>query len=443
MRVAVLQFAVGEYTKMLEVSRQRHLSGCQKFGYSYRCDFELRAKHPYWHKLEMVIEAVKDGFDYIVWLDADTVWNGQEPLTDALHVDGIGMAWTGGDWKPPFCPHYNCGVYFVRCCENRDAVLSDLYKWRDEPDNGHPWGDQHALHALLSRGEIKVVDVDNRFNHGVGQPTVRVWHGLGMQAVPEMVRYEKCLWLDRDKIGSRMLKYSDFSQDWFVDTVEKLGLPAWDHRKFWEYVYIAAVLHEHKKVHPGSKGIVFGAGKEWLPSYLAKQGCFVTVTDNVKGGLWASSNQYGSSKWDCFREDLVDRDTFDKMVTFEQVDMNCIPQSLKDASYDFAWSSGSLEHIGSRHAGRLFVWNSLGCLKKGGISVHTTEGELHGGSFDSDGFSVFCKSDFEHMVDVQWNYSARVYPVSWGTDIAGSMVGMYDFDAFRKWTSVGIVIEKT
>lgn len=442
MRVAVLQFAVGDYTKMLDVSRQRHIAGCQRFGYSYRCDFKLRAKHAYWHKLEMVTEAIRDGFDYIVWLDADTIWNGREPLTDALATDGIGMAWTGGEWSPPFYQHYNCGVYFVRCCENKEAMLNVINTWKNEPDNGHPWGDQHALHSLLNRGEIQITRIDNRFNSGVGSPTVRVWHGLGMKAIAEMVRYEKCLWVDNAEIGSRMLKYSDFAEDWFTETVKKLGQAAWDHRKFWEYVYIAAVLHERKKVRAGSKGIVFGAGKEWLPSYLASQGCFVTVTDHLDGGAWVGSNQYGSSKWDCFRDDMVDRETFDRMVTFESVDMNHIPQSLMDQSYDFAWSSGSLEHIGSRHLGRLFMWNSLGCLKKGGVAVHTTEGELHGGSYDSAGFSVFCKEDFDHMIDVQWNYSAKMLPVAWGTDIAESIVGMYDSSASRKWTSVGVVIDK-
>lgn len=443
MRVAVLQFAVGEYTKMLEVSRQRHIDGCKRFGYSYRCDFALRAKHPYWHKLEMVLEAIRDGFDYVVWIDADTIWNGFDPLTDAIKTDGIGMTWADGVWPEPYYQHYNCGVYFIRCVDNKDEMIATLTKWQNEPDDGHPWGDQHAFHKLLGRNEIEVTRVDDRFNNGFGNPVIRAWHGQGIKALPDMIRYERRLHNgNQEFIGSRMLKYADFKEDWFRSAAEELGQEIWPHRKFWEYIYIAVVLKQRKKIFQGSKGIVFGSGKEWLPSYLAGQGCFVTITDKQESGEWAKTNQHGSSKWDCFRPDMVDKETFDRLVTFEAVDMNMIPSNLKQAEYDFVWSSSSLEHIGSRHLGRLFMWNAMECLKRNGVAVHTTEGCLSGGTYDSLGFSVFGKEDFDHMVDVQSCYSSKMSPVAWGTDVAQDIEGMYDSDNARKWTSVGLVIDK-
>lgn len=201
MRVAVLQFAVGEYTKMLEVSRVRHLDGCRKFGYAYRCEFTLRAKHPYWHKLVMVQEAIRDGFDYVIWLDADVIWNGVEPLTDAIDSDGIGMVWSGGEWQSPYYPHYNCGVYFVRCVDAPNAMLEKLRLWAEESDDGHPWGDQHAFHKLLENGEISVCKVADRFNWPTGKPTIRVWHGLGISAIKDMENYNLHLSATSNRTG--------------------------------------------------------------------------------------------------------------------------------------------------------------------------------------------------------------------------------------------------
>ena len=193
MRVVVLQFAVGEYTKMLDVSRQRHLDGCRRFGYSYRCDFALRARHPYWHKLQMVIEAIRDGFDYIAWIDADAIWSGMESLTDAMQSDGIGMVWSDGLYRPPYYTHYNCGVYFVRCVDDKQAMLDKMIRWSNESDNGHPWGDQHAFHELLKQGQIEVTKIPKRFNCEEGLPTIRVWHGQGMAALQDMINFSKGL----------------------------------------------------------------------------------------------------------------------------------------------------------------------------------------------------------------------------------------------------------
>jgi hypothetical protein len=59
---------------------------------------------------------------------------------------------------------------------------------------------------------------------------------------------------------------------------------------------------------------------------------------------------------------------------FRVVDMNAIPDDLTD--FDFCWSSGALQHLGSLRRGFDFILNSLKCLKPGGIAAHTTEFNL-------------------------------------------------------------------
>lgn len=78
---------------------------------------------------------------------------------------------------------------------------------------------------------------------------------------------------------------------------------------------------------------------------------------------------YQASHW------LMDETAFKRLVDFEIVDMNQVPQDHFGA-YDFVWSSCALEHLGSLEVGLIFIENSEKCLKLGGVAVHTTEFNL-------------------------------------------------------------------
>ena len=56
---------------------------------------------------------------------------------------------------------------------------------------------------------------------------------------------------------------------------------------------------------------------------------------------------------------------------FRVVDMNAVPDDLR--GFDFSWSSGAVEHLGSLAAGADFVLAQMDCLRPGGVAVHTTE----------------------------------------------------------------------
>jgi SAM-dependent methyltransferase len=57
------------------------------------------------------------------------------------------------------------------------------------------------------------------------------------------------------------------------------------------------------------------------------------------------------------------------------LDMNRIPSDLE--GFDFVWSLGSLEHLGSLDNSNRFILESLRCLRPGGIAVHTTEYSIY------------------------------------------------------------------
>ncbi len=189
-RVALCQFANGGYESQLEISRPYHLAGCERFGYTFIVESDASTgKHVFFEKLRMVLDAIDHGFNYVVWLDADTLWDGMQPLTDAMPSPGIGMTFNGGQWIEPWYAHFNAGAYYVHV---GNGVRSQLQRWLDTPDDGHPWGDQHSLSKLVRSGRIDVTLIDSRFNsiHGRDRNhVVAAWHGSGMMATKFMSEY--------------------------------------------------------------------------------------------------------------------------------------------------------------------------------------------------------------------------------------------------------------
>jgi hypothetical protein len=149
------------------------------------------------------------------------------------------------------------------------------------------------------------------------------------------------------------------------------------HRKLWEWCYIAQALDERGFLQPGKKGLGFAVGKEPLPAAFAGFGCRIVATDldtgEAKSRGWVATDQHGASL-DAVNEDRVlDHEIFKQRVDFQFVDMNAIPASLRNGSFDFIWSSCSMEHLGSLRRGTDFVRTAMECLRPGGMAVHTTE----------------------------------------------------------------------
>jgi hypothetical protein len=149
------------------------------------------------------------------------------------------------------------------------------------------------------------------------------------------------------------------------------------HRKQWEFVYIYRSLERAGMAAPGRRGLVFGVGREKLPSLLVSIGCEIVATDLPAveaDGHWAGGKQHADSLDKIFRPKLVDRDQFYRNASFRAINMNSIPSDL--VHFDFCWSACALEHLGSLRRGLDFIRNSLKCLKPGGLAVHTTEFNL-------------------------------------------------------------------
>lgn len=173
------------------------------------------------------------------------------------------------------------------------------------------------------------------------------------------------------------------------------------HRKQWEWVYIMAALRERGYPKPGMRGLGFGVGTEPLAALFASLGVNVVATDQApetaaEGG-WIQTGQHSTSLTQLNGRNICPPAEFQQRVTFRHADMNAIDADLVD--FDFCWSACSYEHLGSIEHGLDFIKNSMRTLKKGGISIHTTELNLSSDilTFESPTLSLFRKSDFKRL----------------------------------------------
>ncbi|HEY1426202.1 MAG TPA: methyltransferase domain-containing protein, partial [Caulobacteraceae bacterium] len=151
------------------------------------------------------------------------------------------------------------------------------------------------------------------------------------------------------------------------------------HRKQWEYFFVAQALHERGVLKPGMRGLGFGVGREPLPAAFASFGATVVASDQsedqAKHVGWVGTNEHSHDLSLLNDRGICPPEAFERLVSFQTVDMNDIPPDL-EGQFDFCWSSCAFEHLGSLRHGIAFVKNAMKVLKPGGVAAHTTEFNL-------------------------------------------------------------------
>lgn len=200
---------------------------------------------------------------------------------------------------------------------------------------------------------------------------------------------------------SQLCTSSQFSEPVALRLSGLMRFPLKPHRKLWEYCYILAVL-EPLMLRGGVRGLGFGVGREPLPAVLAAHGVAVTATDAPTdlpaAKAWDLSGQHATDLADLDFPGIVSFRRLRRQVAFRSVDMNAIPDDLR--GYDFCWSSGALEHLGSLADGLRFVEKSMETLRPGGWAVHTTGGfnlSSNVETVDTPSLAIHRKRDMEEL----------------------------------------------
>ncbi|MDQ6945246.1 MAG: class I SAM-dependent methyltransferase [Actinomycetota bacterium] len=174
---------------------------------------------------------------------------------------------------------------------------------------------------------------------------------------------------------SQVCTYAQMRQPSYYEWCRRLAEPWHIHRKLWEWCYIGQVCEVAGALVPGARGLGFGVGTEPLASYFASRGCQVVATDlpvhDAKHEKWNANDEHAAGLASLNPRGLCTDEQLRTLISFRPVDMMAVPEDLE--GFDFVWSSCAFEHLGSLAAGLDFIRASLGCLKPGGVAVHTTE----------------------------------------------------------------------
>ncbi len=207
----------------------------------------------------------------------------------------------------------------------------------------------------------------------------------------------------------------------------------------------------------GVSGLGFAVGIEPLSSLFAARGVDITATDlateEAKKIGWVNTNEHASELSALNKRNLCDPAIFHERVKFQVCDMNHIPQTFT-GKFDFVWSACAFEHLGSIKHGQEFVYNSIHCLKPGGIAVHTTEYNVSSktDTVDNEGTVIYRQCDIQEMIDTLRHQSHSV-EMDWdeGEEPADKYIDIapYSSDVHLKLqlgkyvtTSIGLVIQK-
>jgi SAM-dependent methyltransferase len=227
-----------------------------------------------------------------------------------------------------------------------------------------------------------------------------------------------------------LARMEDFDQPWCHKQMQLVCGPhtrftSLVSRKLWEMVSCIQALEERGMLAPGKTGLVFGVGRERLPSLFASRGCKIVATDQASDetGDWTTTGQHCSALDQLWLREYLSAEDFKECVTFRPVDMNAIPDDLYESA-DFIWSLCSLEHLGSLENGIRFVEESLRCLRPGGWAFHTTEFNLSNErqTIERENLSVYRRCDIERMAAsveqaggtmLPRDYSIGAHPGDW------------------------------
>jgi len=299
-------------------------------------------------------------------------------------------------------------VLYLRS-SNSPAILEIDSSQKLEPDNAPAILEIDSSPKLEPDNAPAILEIDASPKHGpVNAPAIlEIFHGAP----------------DPNNVTSKLANRVEGTTKWCQDILLEMDdVPYRQHRKQWEFCFMAHALDHFGKLKEGSKGLGFAVGQEPLGTFFVKKGVELTVSDmpvddNLAEG-WNKTGQHAAALKTTFRKGVISYEAYAAKAKFVPIDMNNIPEEILKGEYDFAYSSSSLEHVGSVELGREFILNSMKALKKGGIGMHTTEFAINsltdGGEFGH--MSVWLKKDVDILAKKLTEIGCRLLPMDYSID---------------------------
>lgn len=182
MKTILLQAGSNRFRIPLRKLVARHDEYCQKWDIVYQLQFGrvVDGRNPIWDRLNMIQNALREGYDLIVYMDVDSIIVDQNVSLRAAALEFVHIG--AAVHKRPFLDkpwHYNNGVMFIR---NTHKVHSYFHEVREI------W---HGLRNEDKKPQFQMLNldlkhqvfarIDDKWNSTVGvneaeEPVIKSWH---------------------------------------------------------------------------------------------------------------------------------------------------------------------------------------------------------------------------------------------------------------------------
>lgn len=148
--------------KMLELTQAHHQKYCDKHNIEYLAVYDKVYPHDpllgSWAKIELIRKALRDGYDHVIWLDADTlIKDTSVNIAKGVPVFGIGACWQ----RIPQLHHWNVGALYVDNCQ---ATINFIDRWlASYPPPQDGWNEQGVFNRLAMQNKT-VVTISDKWN---------------------------------------------------------------------------------------------------------------------------------------------------------------------------------------------------------------------------------------------------------------------------------------
>lgn len=146
------------YAELIALAYPRHVGYALRHGFDYLVyvGSTLQREEPprgAWEKVFLVQQALERGYDFVVYLDADTlIANMAVDLREALRDKPFSI---GACWHPGRGGHLNSGVLFFR--RTRDAVHFIRHWLGERGREEDKWQEQAVLNRMAHEEKFKAV----------------------------------------------------------------------------------------------------------------------------------------------------------------------------------------------------------------------------------------------------------------------------------------------
>lgn len=161
---------LGDYEPLMQLTKNRNFDYCQ----AHDMDFlyhvgtvdpkYANVRQGGWVKIELIQQALAKGYEYIIWLDPDTlIVNLETDLRDGC-PKGIGACWQ----RIPQLNHWNVGALYL---QNSDAAKEFIADWLASFPGERQWMEQGEFNRLAMKSRV-VETISDRWNSTINYSMV-------------------------------------------------------------------------------------------------------------------------------------------------------------------------------------------------------------------------------------------------------------------------------